>query len=186
MPLQTGVSHLGDGPISATTGALGPMPLVVTFRADEPGRRVDFEVIPKLLGAAAAGGPTADEPRPGPADPVQMDQVGELAFSFEWLRRNLHFVRGELASVHVRGDSMAPTLMDGDTIVIDRGEQEIEVDGIYVLDIYGRRLVKRVQRFSDGTVVLISDNAAYAKETHRRDGARDIRVIGRMVWPRVR
>lgn len=81
---------------------------------------------------------------------------------------------------------MATTLLDGETIVIDQGVTMIEMDGIYVLEVFGRRLVKRVQHLFDGTLVLISDNPAYQREEIPRDSARNVRVVGRMTWPRVR
>ena len=94
--------------------------------------------------------------------------------------------RFDLTLVQVEGTSMAPTLMDGETIMIDEGAGAIGADDIYVLDIYGRRLVKRVRQLYDGTLVLISDNTAYQRETLPRDVAREVRVIGRMVWPHSR
>lgn len=115
-----------------------------------------------------------------------MDLAGDLAFSFDWLRQNLGHTSGNLSSIKVRGDSMATTLLDGETIMIDHSVNRVEVDGIYVIEFYGRRLIKRVQHLFDGTLVLISDNAIYARESIPRDQARDVRVIGRMVWPRVR
>ena len=37
-----------------------------------------------------------------------------------------------------------------------------------------------------GTMALISDNPAYQRETVTRSMARDVLVLGRMVWPRGR
>ena len=76
--------------------------------------------------------------------------------------------------------------MHVDPEVIDQGVTAVESDGIYVLEVFGRRLVKRVQHLHDGTLILISDNQAYQRETVARDVARNVMVIGRMVWPRVR
>lgn len=158
-------------------------PLLLSLPKGEPGGpSEDYELIPKHVRFALAGtggaaaGPVVD----------QVDLVGEMAFSFEWMRRNLAHTTGALTSIQVRGDSMATTLLDGETIVIDEGVQTVDVDGIYVLDVYGRRLVKRVQHLVDGSLVLISDNPSYQRETIPRNLARDVQVIGRMVWPRVR
>lgn len=159
------------------------LPLVLSLPEGELGGPCeDYEVIPKHMRPAMAGGGTlADAPA---GDTVNL--IGEMAFSFEWMKRNLGHTSGQLTSIQVRGDSMSSTLLDGETIVIDEAVEGIEVDGIYVLDVYGRRLVKRVQHLVDGTLVLISDNPSYQRETIPRDRARDVRVIGRMVWPRVR
>lgn len=165
-------------------GAVRPLMLSVPLGAGgEGGPSRDYELIPKHLRPASAGrGGTLGN---GAQDDV-VDLVGELAFSFEWMRQNLSHTTGQVTTIQVRGDSMAVTLLDGDTIIIDEGAQQIDVDGIYVLDIAGRRMVKRVQHLFDGTLVLISDNPSYQRETIPRDRARDVKVIGRMVWPRVR
>ncbi len=38
----------------------------------------------------------------------------------------------------------------------------------------------------DGSLVVKSDNAAYEPETISAERAEEFRVVGRMVWPRVR
>jgi phage repressor protein C with HTH and peptisase S24 domain len=43
-------------------------------------------------------------------------------------------------------------------------------------------LVKRVQRKHDGSLVLISDNAAYQPDAVDKDAADDVKVVGRVVW----
>lgn len=159
-------------------------PLVLSLPLDDGGGPdFNYQVIPKHLRPASAGyGLEIDSA----GDDQPMDLAGDLAFSYDWLRRNLSHTSGQLASVQVRGDSMASTLLDGETIMIDQAAARVDVDGIYVLELYGRRVVKRVQHLFDGTLVLISDNPSYQRETIPRDQARDVRVIGRMVWPRVR
>lgn len=164
------------------SGPTAVRPLVLSLPlGDGGGQKLSYQVIPKHMRPASAGygGGVASPDQP-------MDLAGDLAFTFEWLRRNLGHTSGHLASVQVRGDSMASTLLDGETIMIDQSAERVDVDGIYVLELYGRRVVKRVQHLYDGTLVLISDNQSYQRETIPRDRARDVRVIGRMVWPRVR
>ncbi len=46
----------------------------------------------------------------------------------------------------------------------------------------GQRLVKRVQRKHDGSLVLISDNTAYQPDVVDRAEAERVTVIGRVVW----
>lgn len=162
-------------------GAVRPLMLSLPLEA-AGGPTGEYELIPMHVRTAAAGVGAAVKS----GEPDLLNLAGQMAFSFEWLRRNLGHTSGQITSIDVRGDSMAPTLLDGDTIMIDEGVTVVDVDGIYVLDLYGRRLVKRVQHLFDGTLVLISDNSSYQRETIPRDQARDVVVIGRMVWPRVR
>lgn len=175
-PEVTGASF---GALLPVTGPSNARPLVLSVRVGEAGQQLDYEVIPKLCGGA-------NGPSKGPSEPLQIDRAGDMAMTFEWLQRNLRHTTGQLASVLVIGDSMQPTLQDGDTIIIDRGVRELSVDAIYAVHMLGQRLVKRVQRKFDGSVVIISDNNAYERETVPRAQVGEIEVLGRMVWPRVR
>lgn len=159
-------------------------PLVLTLEV--PGGRRDWEVIPMYLDAASAGTVGAPEATGPPHAEREIDKAGDLAMTQRWITRNLGFARGPLRSVDVLGDSMFPTLQDSETIIVDEGAVEEPVDGIYVIDLYGRRLVKRLQFKLDGSIVLISDNEKYEREVISRGQARDIQLVGRMVWPRVR
>lgn len=184
-PRTGGGSSDGVAPGVSHLGALLPVtdqerrPLVLSLNLGEAGAKIDYEVIPMLCGGA-------NGPRSGELQPLTIDRAGEMAMTYDWLQRNLDHTTGQLASVRVIGDSMQPTLLDGDTIIVDRGVHELLVDAIYLLDMMGQRLVKRVQRKFDGSVVIISDNPAYERETIGRGQVADLRVLGRMVWPRVR
>lgn len=172
----TGSIHSALLPADASNSLL----LTLSLEVGGDGRRKDYSVIPALIGSAHAGrGDNSNSP-------LKFDRAGDVVLSHEWLAKNLQHTSGNLTTVQVNGDSMAPTLLDGDTIIIDRGVSEIDVDGIYVIDRAGSRLVKRVQRKFDDSLVVISDNAAYEKETIPRGKAGEFAVIGRMVWPRVR
>ena len=67
-------------------------------------------------------------------------------------------------------------------MLIDSTDQTFRNFGIYVLEINGERLVKRVQRKHDGSLVLISDNSVYQVDTVSKEAAGDVTVVGRVVW----
>lgn len=174
--------RLALGALLPSEQGVALQPLVLQLMLGDQSGEVNYHVIPRrVLPASAGPGLSADA-----ALRDQVDLAGDMAFTSDWLRRNLGHTSGSICSVQVRGDSMAGTLLDGETILVDQGVAEVDVDGIYVLEIYGRQLVKRVQRLVDGSLVLISDNAQYAREQIPRDTARDVRVVGRMVYPRMR
>jgi phage repressor protein C with HTH and peptisase S24 domain len=77
---------------------------------------------------------------------------------------------------------MTPTIRDGNTLLIDTTDRTFRNFGIYVIEINGQRLVKRVQRKHDGSLVLISDNQTYQPDTIDKHAAAGIVVIGRVVW----
>jgi SOS-response transcriptional repressor LexA len=104
-----------------------------------------------------------------------------MRFDPSWLR-GLKLDPARLSVIQVTGDSMAPTLDDGDDILVDLGDAATALrDGIYVLRLDGalnvkRLVVDRVRR----RVSVKSDNPAYTSwptlDLSRLD------VIGRVVW----
>jgi hypothetical protein len=112
------------------------------------------------------------------------DERGEahIAFAPAWLRRLARGAPGELSIIRVAGDSMAPTLGDGDDILVDRGDGAARLrDGIYVLRIDDALVVKRVALNPAARNVSIrSDNPAYPGWPDCDPAAVD--VVGRVVW----
>lgn len=106
-----------------------------------------------------------------------------FAFDRGWIRQ-LGANPTQLALIRVQGDSMVPTLGDGDDIMVDAGDGiERLRDGIYVLRRDDLLLVKRIARHISGSaarVAIISDNDAYPSD---RDVPIDhLDLIGRVVW----
>ena len=93
------------------------------------------------------------------------DERGEahIAFDPAWLRRVARGAPDQLSIIRVSGDSMAPSLGDGDDILVDRGDGAARLrDGIYVLRIDGALVVKRVAvNPAARTLSIRSDNPAY-------------------------
>jgi phage repressor protein C with HTH and peptisase S24 domain len=99
------------------------------------------------------------------------------------------FVRGiasgrveALGKIRVAGDSMLPTLADGDEIVVDTDDAAGRLrDGIYVLRVDGALLVKRLAINPAGRRLSInSDNPAYPSWPDCDPAT--VTVIGRVVW----
>ena len=131
-----------------------------------------YVLLPHRAEAAAAGSETP----PNPAGTEWM------ALRHDWVRSVCKIEPKELALETATGKSMTPTIRDGNTLLIDTTDQTFQNFGIYVLEINGQRLVKRVQRKHDGSLVLISDNTAYQPDIVDKAAADDVRVIGRVVW----
>ena len=126
--------------------------------------------VPVLDTAASAG--------PGAVGEDRLSAAG-MGFSEEWLRRlRPGGGREGLSVIRVTGDSMLPTLTDGDEILVDRHDaQERLREGIYVLRVDGVLLVKRLVREGDGFAVR-SDNPMAGPV----DLAGGVDVIGRVLW----
>ena len=123
--------------------------------------------IPRLaLGASAGPGALAAAER----------AVGHMQFAPRWLRRN-DLDPAMLSVIEVEGDSMDPTLRDGDEILVDRTPRPLRA-GIHVLRLDDALLVKRLEPAGE-RLRLISDNHAYP--AIERD-AKQVEIVGRVVW----
>ena len=132
----------------------------------------EFVLLPRRPEAAAAGAST-------PAAPAGREF---MALRHDWVRSVCSVDPNKLVLETAVGESMTPTIRDGNTLLIDSTDQTFRNFGIYVLAINGQRLVKRVQRKHDGSLVLISDNNAYQPDTVSPEAASDVSVVGRVVW----
>ena len=109
-------------------------------------------------------------------------RLGRIAFDPSWLRR-LGLGDGKsLSLIRVQGDSMVPTLSDGDEILVDRADAASRLrDGIYVLRIEDALVVKRLALSPVGARVSISsDNDAYPGWPDCELASIDL--VGRVVW----
>lgn len=80
----------------------------------------------------------------------------------------------------VSGESMYPTLKDGEEIIVDRSKRELSEGKIFVLNHNGSMLVKKVQ-FTYNGVELISDNPAYRPLKLDAEEANNLVIIGQVV-----
>lgn len=90
---------------------------------------------------------------------------------------NLKYYEGHLAATYVRGDSMEPTLFNGDTIICDNLGYDGK-DGIYIIHYKGMGFVKRLKRTRDG-ISIISDYPIYEPMFEPGD-SEDLRIIGKV------
>ena len=69
-----------------------------------------------------------------------------------------------LEAVNVIGESMEPTLKDGNVVFVDKEKRDIQKGGIYLLLTENGLFIKRVQYRVDGSCDIISDNPVYPVE----------------------
>lgn len=84
--------------------------------------------------------------------------------------------------LNIRGDSMEPTIRDGDIALVDTSISDIIDNAIYVLAVGNRLLIKRIHILMSGALRLISDNPIYPHEDIPANEADFVRVSGRVVW----
>jgi hypothetical protein len=130
--------------------------------------RGDWIDVPRLaLGASAGPGSLAGEEA----------AIGAFRFGARWMREQ-GLDPAMLSAIVVAGDSMEPTLRDGDEILVDRTPRQWR-DGIHVVRAGDALLVKRLDTGRPGMLALVSDNRAYEPIELARD---QVQVIGRVVW----
>ena len=128
----------------------------------------------KRHAVAASAGPGA----------IVTEELAKAYFAFDerWLKALTSSAPANLSIVRVEGDSMSPTLNDGDDILVDLGDAGERLrDGIYVLRVDDAVVVKRLALNPMGRRVTIqSDNPAYPDWPDCR--LDEVKVIGRVIW----
>lgn len=109
------------------------------------------------------------------------DTVCQIAFRKDWIK-NKGLQKDKLVAVKVKGDSMYPTLYDGDLILVDTRVEKIVDDSIYLIQDNHNLVVKRVQRTLGGALTIISDNPIYERQHLTPEQAVSLKIIGRVCW----
>lgn len=109
-------------------------------------------------------------------------QAGQFGFDEKWLRKLTQAKPTSLSIIKVVGDSMEPTLHDGDEVLVDVADDQSKLrDGIYVLRMDGALNVKRVAIEPQGRKIsVVSDNSAYP--SWQGLDRRSVNIVGRVLW----
>lgn len=134
-------------------------------------KEMGLALIPELeLGYSMGGGAIFNDYR----------HKGFVPFHRDWLRG---FMRGSFADLFVArgaGDSMMPTLLDGDIVLIDTAQKRIDQqDRIWAISYGDLGMIKRVRRLPGGTFRVMSDNSTVS-DIEATD--EEMHVVGRVVW----
>jgi len=108
--------------------------------------------------------------------------VDHLAFRRDWVRQSLNVDPMHLALIDARGDSMSPTIESGDLLLLDTRSDAPRNEGIFVINLAGALLVKRLRIAISGEVEVISDNPKYRSETISGSELDRLVLVGRVVW----
>jgi phage repressor protein C with HTH and peptisase S24 domain len=172
LALGTGPMELVDrGQTTDDSGGMRELaPDFSDFRADLAPR---FTQLPRYDVEASAGAGAA----------VHSEQIVDfLAFDTDWLKRVMRVDPKRLALITALGDSMTPTIRDGDLLLLDLSVDRVRDNAIYALRIGDALVVKRVQRRLDGGMRIISDNQVYPPDEVSSRDATELQIVGRVVW----
>jgi hypothetical protein len=130
-----------------------------------------LRLVPKLAVGASAGA--------GALNDLEA-LAGKVGFDEKWLR-HMGLDPARLSLIRVEGDSMQPTLNDGDDIMVDTAAADrAPKKGIHVLRLDGTLMVKRLLPGKGGKLSILSDNPAFAPIEDVE--AKEVAVVGRVVW----
>jgi phage repressor protein C with HTH and peptisase S24 domain len=78
------------------------------------------------------------------------------------------------------GDSMFPTLINDDQVLIDTTQTTLnQQDRIWACALHGAGMIKRLRVVGEGRVEVRSDNPTVG---NREVSAADLRIVGRVIW----
>lgn len=114
---------------------------------------------------------------------VQAEEITEnFAFNKSWLSSQLRVSSENIAFVNVSGDSMLPTLDDGDMVLVDMSQQQVHHEGIYLLHTDDGLMAKRIKNKNGGTLEIISDNPNYPSWVIQPTEDNQTQIAGKIVW----
>jgi phage repressor protein C with HTH and peptisase S24 domain len=87
----------------------------------------------------------------------------------------------DLVLLEVRGDSMDPTITDGDAVLIDCSKKQVLAGSMYALRFKNAVMVRRLQPIGAARIKVMSDNKLYdSYEIDLETG--HIEIIGQVIW----
>lgn len=103
-----------------------------------------------------------------------------VPFRADWLERLTRSGPSDVFLTRGDGDSMMPTILDDDDVLVNRADQAIrQQDRIWALGYGDLGMIKRVRRLPSGLFQLNSDNPAVTPIEATED---ELFVVGRVIW----
>lgn len=111
----------------------------------------------------------------------QEAEVYSLAFPPAYLKRLTSSSPNNLAIISVKGESMEPTLLDDDIVLLDASKTNLSYDGLFVLRFNDALHVKRIGRsYRKGHITIISDNKDLYPQIEAPVG--EVEAVGKVLW----
>ena len=104
-----------------------------------------------------------------------------LAFTKHWLRK-MGVTDKQCSAARVAGDSMEPTLSEGDMVLIDHQQREVIGDSIYIIRMDQHLYAKRLRWVPSGMLEIISDNHLYPPMNMEPAHLAEIDDIGKIIY----
>lgn len=111
-------------------------------------------------------------------------QTGTYAISNK-LARDINANLKESDIIFAKGDSMEPTIMGGDSLLVDKSKRDVYDGRIYCIRYEGELYAKRLQKLPPKKIKVVSDNQAKYDSwyvDYSKDIEFDFEVIGEVLW----
>ncbi|WP_297576234.1 S24 family peptidase [uncultured Deefgea sp.] len=137
-----------------------------------PASKDDYALIPQYSTKGACGTGFYND---------HVEVIGELSFKRSWLNR-LGISEYDACVIYASGDSMSPTIYDGDVVLVDQAHQQFKSGEVYAVLMDDEVIIKRITK-EFGATLLRSDNTnkAIYPDINVPPG-HDLNIIGRVVW----
>ena len=133
-----------------------------------------YVAIPSVMVTASMGGGNVVE------DAVENGKP--YHFRRAWIKEGLKAKPADLRIMNVEGDSMQPSLHDGDIVLVDMSKKSPTPPGIFVLFDGMGLVAKRLENIPNTdppAVRIVSDNLLYSAYERIVD---EINIVGRIRW----
>ncbi|MDE2302977.1 MAG: helix-turn-helix transcriptional regulator [Sphingomonadales bacterium] len=162
--------------------------------ADFPGWRQEAPDLPGLAGSRPAGDTGSGElayvraldislGMGAPGEVEEFPTAELVPFSLGFLSSLTRATSERLLILTGHGESMEPTLLRGDMLLIDTSQREPRVaDQIWAFHYAGGGMVKRLRQVREGDAphwLILSDNRAIPAQSA---ACADVHVLGRLLW----
>jgi phage repressor protein C with HTH and peptisase S24 domain len=132
----------------------------------------DFALVPRYNVCVSSGGGAV----------IESEQVVDyLAFKRNWISE-MGLQVDRLALVTAIGDSMSPTIQEGNLLLVDLSQTHVQDGAIYTLRMDSTLVAKRLQRKIDGGIIVKSDNPDYSDLFVDVKDLNMLNIVGRVVW----
>ena len=133
-------------------------------------QEIELVNVPKVMARLCAGGGSFE---------INANPMAKYTFPHAWLAKM--GTPSSMVFMDVVGDSMEPGILDGDMVLVDQSNININAHGVFAVGVDDALFLKRVQR-RNGGLALVSDNQLYSPMELYQDELDSFRVLGKVVW----
>lgn len=163
-----------DQPAASGVPAPPPMSPILAWEHPDDLPEGEFVMIPRLDVTLSAG--------PGREQHVDVGFTKSVpqAFRADWIRAE-RLKPAKLAAMTAKGESMEPAIFDGDSLLIDTSQTDVQDGRVYALWYEGGERVKRLYRLPGGGLRIQSDNPKHLSMDLPPTQTDAVRILGRVV-----